>query len=117
MYPGCTELTRMPSGPYFTARALVSIRTPPLDAWYAGWPPSSPTNPMTRRDVDDGAAARSLHRGNGMLASEEDPRRVDVHDAVPSLGVERVGHRGAAHSGVVDEDVELAVAGNGGLHG
>ena len=32
MKPGCTELARMPLGPYCTAVALVKMRTAPLEA-------------------------------------------------------------------------------------
>src|SRR5205823_11748254 len=78
------------------------------------------------RDVDDRAAAGALHGRDRSLGSEEDTRRVDLHDAVPLLerllGKARPGgdarlniqlRIAAGDAGDIAEDIEPAVS----LHG
>lgn len=59
---------------------------------------------------DMGAAARVLHRGYGMLHTEEDAFGVDVHQRVPSVHAQRIGAAASTNACVVHQNVELAVA-------
>ena len=70
------------------------------------------------RDVDDGAAASVADGGYRRLCAEKDALGVDVKRPVPTLqgSVLQPASR-ATDTGVVDEDVEPAVAVEGGLHG
>jgi hypothetical protein len=69
-----------------------------------------------RRDVDNRAAALSLHLRQHVLAGEECAFEVDVHLLVPDRFVHR--HRVARlrAADVVDQDVDAAKAGDAGLH-
>ena len=65
------------------------------------------------RYVDDRAAAGLPHLLYGMLCAKEYAGGVDVHNALPAGSVQAVGFGAAADAGVVDEDVQPAVAGDG----
>ena len=59
--------------------------------------------------VDNGAAAGTLHRGDGVLGAQEHAGRVDLHDLPPLLDVCIDNRRALVYRGVVDEYVETAV--------
>src|SRR5258705_14024753 len=93
MKPGCTALTRTPRGPYSTATALVSIRTPPLDAWYAveaGEPPTAEIEMMFTNEAPPGTPARGTAGLAGPLpgplAPTVDPLIPDPPMSSPSPG-------------------------------
>jgi hypothetical protein len=71
-----------------------------------------------RRDVHDRPAPHASHGGDGVLGAEKHPARVHRHHAVPLLhGALGDRHAGNDDARVVDQDVELAVAIDGELHG
>ena len=69
---------------------------------------------VDRGVVDDGAAAHLAHLRNGVLYAEERALEVDAYDAVPDLLGLLVGVAGSVlvDAGVVEQDVEFAVAGD-----
>src|SRR4051812_36376181 len=69
-----------------------------------------------RRHVDDGAAARALHRRHGMFDAKEDAVEVDGNDLAPVAETEVDDGAGRADSRIVDEDVETAEFGFGSRH-
>ena len=73
-------LTRNCAGPSSTARARVSITTPPLLAAYATVPVEADL-PRDRGEVDDAAAAPADHAPADDLAGEEHAGQVDGDDA------------------------------------
>ena len=62
--------------------------------------------------VDDAAAAGPLQSRDAVFATEEDAFHIDLHGEIPDgfAGVDGVIVIGVADAGVVEEDVELAVA-------
>ena len=68
------------------------------------------------RYVDDRAAARFFHRGDGVEHAEEYAFGVDVHKGVPPLGVQAFGAVRAADARVVDQHIQPAVSLHGGVH-
>uniref|UniRef100_A0ACD5YSZ0 Uncharacterized protein n=1 Tax=Avena sativa TaxID=4498 RepID=A0ACD5YSZ0_AVESA len=70
--------------------------------------------------ADDAAAAARRHDARRVLDARHDPADVDRHDGVEVgevEGAERGPGRGAQDAGVVEHDVQLAVAGYGEVHG
>src|SRR5262249_39792822 len=73
--------------------------------------------PELRGDVDDGAAARASHGGDGAPGPEEHALGVDAHHAAPRLDRGVLDPARAADPRVVHEDVEPAEAADRGLDG
>src|SRR5258705_11296379 len=70
-------------------------------------------DPGNRRDVDDRAAARSLHQRDREFHAQENATRIDRHQQVPGRGVEQILDPTAAEASIIDEDIELAELGEG----
>jgi len=70
-----------------------------------------------RRDVDNRPATRGLHNRDREFHPQEDAARVDCHQPVPGRGVEEILDRAAGEPGIVDEDVEPSILGEGGIDG
>ena len=68
-------------------------------------------------DVDDGAAAGSAHVGDDGFGAEEDAFGVDGHDSIPGFFGGFFEVVALDDAGVVDEDVDFAEVGEGGLDG
>ena len=66
--------------------------------------------PHDRADVDDRAAAGLRHLLGRQLGAEKDAGLIDRDDALPALQAIRIADRAAGDPGIVDEDVDPAIA-------
>ena len=116
--PGCTELQRMLSAACWRAVDLVSRRTAALLAWYAGMPSLLPMMPAMEDMLTMEPPPESCMAGMAALVPRKTP--LALMSSVLSQNSRVVSSSpttAAADAGVVDEDVEPAVAVEGGLHG
>src|SRR4030095_8453850 len=63
-----------------------------------------------RGDVDDGAATRLPHSGDGVLRPEEDALDIDRHNAVPVVFGRLLDPFADENPGIVHQDIELAIS-------
>ena len=109
MAPGAITLQVTPWGARASASARVKPLMPPLVAGV-----HDVLNEMhvtvDRADVDDASGSPFDHVAAGFLAAGDHGDQVDVEDIQPVLGVAFEEFLAQGPAGVVDEDVELAIA-------